>query len=320
MTPDEERELIFGLIQNQLKDPPVIIWGSGASVPFGIPGMWHLNETLKKKVPDFDDSSNNLEIELGKDKYKTLMPTIKSVIWSEIANADEKVLSEIVSSYSAKYSGLEVLVNKFIDTHPKVLNIITTNYDRVIESVLGYAGIDFTDGFEGKNLSLFDESSFRAENIVNLIKVHGSLSWFQANGQIRFLNDNKWSFEPQIICPGKNKYQEAYESPYRELIQKSDQYIKNASSFLAIGFGFNDEHLTPRIRAKVKTGSPIVVITKSITSSCKHELKDAERYTLIEKEDDDKTKVTFKNSVKAVPKELIIEGSYWMLNNFNKII
>ena len=146
------------------------------------------------------------------------------------------------------------------------------------------------------------------------------MNWFNANGEVRFFNENKWEFDPQIICPGKNKYQEAYESPYRELIQKSDEFIKSAASFLAVGFGFNDEHLTPRIRAKVKNGTPIVVITKNITTSCKAELKDAEKYVFLEEGSFDNTKVTYKESATTIEKEIILDGSYWMLNNFNEII
>ena len=101
---------------------------------------------------------------------------------------------------------------------------------------------------------------------------------------------------PLIISPGKNKYREAYENPYRDLIQKADTLIDNAESFLVIGFGFNDEHLTPKIKEKVNNGTPLVLITKEITNSCRNELERAQKYVLLEenkttKEQNNKTDI-----------------------------
>lgn len=316
---DEDKDILFKIIQSQLKNPPVVIWGSGATIPFGLPSMGTLTEVLKNNIPDFDPDCDNLEIELGKDKYQKRMPEIKKIIWDTVGQKDDEVLDEIVKSYSGKFKGIELLAQKFIDAHPQVLNIITTNYDRVLEHVLAYSGIDYSDGFSGKNLSIFDENRFPSENIVNLIKVHGSLNWFLLDGEIRYLAKND-VYEPQIICPGRNKFQEAYSSPYRELIQKSDGYINNAMSFLVVGFGFNDEHLTPKISPRIKRGIPIIVITKTISDSCYKELENAERYVLMEDAKENKTRVIYKENATSNKKEILIDGSYWSLNNFMEII
>lgn len=319
MSTEDEQGFVFGLIQKQLKNPPVIIWGSGATIPYGLPSMGELTEILKSHFKEFDQECENLELELGKDKYQTQMPEIKKIIWDTVAQRDELVLDEIIKNYSAKYKGIELLVRKFIDAHPRVLNIITTNYDRVIEHVLAYSGIDYSDGFSGKKLSIFNEHYFPTEGIVNLIKVHGSLNWFLLDGEIRYLDKNE-IYEPQIICPGRNKFLEAYSSPYRELIQKSDAYINEAMSFLVVGFGFNDEHLTPKIIPRLKKGTPIIVITKTISESCFKELEHAERFVLMEEAENNKTRVIFKENINESKKEVIIDGSYWMLNNFIDII
>lgn len=316
---EEIKERVFTIIQNYLKTPPVIIWGSGATVPFGLPSMNTLNGILKDNIPVFDKECDNLEVELGKDKYHEVMPQIRNLIWHAISTVDNEVLQNLLISNSDDYNGIKKLVEKISDAHPKVTNIITTNYDRIIENVLSFHGIPFTDGFLGKELSLFDESLFSSKNIVNIVKVHGSLNWFDFGGEIRYLQNNIESSVPQIICPGKNKYQEAYKSPYRELIQKSDLFINSADSFLVVGFGFNDEHLTPRIKSKIKKGTPIVVITKIISETCLTELESAEKYVLLEDDGDNKTKVTVKerNSEKQI---IILEGNFWSLNNFVKII
>lgn len=316
---EEIKERVFTIIQNYLKTPPVIIWGSGATIPFGLPSMGKLNDIIKENIPEFDKNCDNLEIELGKDKYQEMMPQIRNLIWHAISTVDKEVLQNLLDSNNENFNGIKKLVEKISDAHPKVTNIITTNYDRIIEYVLSFHGIPFTDGFLGKDLSLFDENLFSSKNIVNIVKVHGSLNWFDLGGEIRYLQNNIENSVPQIICPGKNKYQEAYKSPYRELIQKSDLYINSANSFLVVGFGFNDEHLTPRIKTKIKKGIPIVVITKIISEACLNELEGAEKYVLLEDDGDNKTKITIKesNSEKQI---IILEGNFWSLNNFIEII
>lgn len=316
---EEIKERVFTIIQNYLKTPPVIIWGSGATIPFGLPSMGKLNDIIKENIPEFDKNCDNLEIELGKDKYQEMMPQIRNLIWHAISTVDKEVLHNLLDSNNENFNGIKKLVEKISDAHPKVTNIITTNYDRIIEYVLSFHGIPFTDGFLGKDLSLFDENLFSSKNIVNIVKVHGSLNWFDLGGEIRYLQNNIENSVPQIICPGKNKYQEAYKSPYRELIQKSDLYINSANSFLVVGFGFNDEHLTPRIKTKIKKGIPIVVITKIISEACLNELEGAEKYVLLEDDGDNKTKITIKesNSEKQI---IILEGNFWSLNNFIEII
>ena len=59
----------FTVIQNFLKDPPVIIWGSGATIPYGLPSMNDLNKKLKSAIPSLQEleESENLEAALEKN-------------------------------------------------------------------------------------------------------------------------------------------------------------------------------------------------------------------------------------------------------------
>ena len=67
---ESDKSSAFCTIQEMLEKPPVIIWGSGATIPFGLPSMQDLNKMLSEKVKDFDGSNNNLEEELGKEKLE----------------------------------------------------------------------------------------------------------------------------------------------------------------------------------------------------------------------------------------------------------
>jgi hypothetical protein len=317
---DDIQEKIFKIVQVFLKNPPLIVWGSGATISFGLPSMLSLNEALKKEITDFDISNNNLEDELGKEKYQEKLPQIKKTIWNEVSNADILVLKKIIANKTNDFNGVKLLIEKCIEAHPKVLNIVTTNYDRVLEHLLAYQCIDFTDGFEGKTLSIFNETNFKDANIVNLVKVHGSLNWFNVNGEIRYLSSETATEMPQIVVPSKNKFEETYNLPYRELIQKSDILINNALSFLVVGFGFNDKHLTPRIEANIKKGIPLVLITKEISTNTFKELQSAEKYILFEEAEVGKTKVIYKENKSSKQIIEIIDGDFWQLNEFMEIL
>lgn len=320
-TTEEIREKVYKIVQTFLKNPPLIVWGSGATISFGLPSMDELNDELKSKIDGFDTNNNNLEIELGKEKYQKQMPEIKEAIWNKVNIADSLVLEKIISNKTNDFAGIKLLIEKFYDTQPRTVNFVTTNYDRVLEYVLSYYNFPFTDGFNGKMLSIFDESRFQDKNNVNLVKVHGSLNWFEVDGETRFMPSNTKEKIPKIIAPGKNKYKESsIYSPYRELIQKADNLIKATSSFLVIGFGFNDEHLTPRIKAKIKQGTPIVLITKKITDNSFKELQNAEKYIFFEESDSNKTKVIYKENNTGDKQDMELEGNLWQLYNFMEIL
>ena len=313
---------IFSIIQNFLKNPPVIIWGSGATIPFNLPSMTQLNDALKEKIEGFNATNENLENELGKDKYKEKMPEIRRVVWETVNQADKQVHEKLTKGNFDDLEPIKNMIEKFRECHPRIVNIITTNYDCILEYVMSYYEISFTDGFSGKDFSIFSDTNFKEKKLVNLIKVHGSLNWFKIQDSIRFLSSHSECCEPIIICPGKNKYQEASQSPYRDLIQKSDNLIKNASSFLVVGFGFNDEHLTPKIRAKVKAGAPLVLVTREATESCKREMAQAQKYVFLQKckESENKTLVMIKEGREAEMEEKSIDGNYWQLNKFMEIL
>ncbi|OIR25287.1 SIR2 family protein [Bathymodiolus thermophilus thioautotrophic gill symbiont] len=317
---DEATESIFNIVQRFLKSPPLVVWGSGATISFGLPSMRELSKALKNEIKDFDASNDNLEDELSKDKYKDKLPQIKQTIWKKVNDADILTLKNLIDNNTDDFNGIKLLFEKFIDPHPKVLNIVTTNYDRVLEHLLSYQGVDFTDGFNGKTLSTFDAANFKDSNIVNLVKVHGSLNWFNVNEKVRYLPCETVNKTPKIIAPSRDKFEETYGLPYRELIQKSDTLIGNALSFLIVGFGFNDKHLTPRIKANINKGIPLVLITKEISKNTFKELENAGKYILFEEAETGETKVIYKERGSSEQVEKVIEGDFWQLNKFMEIL
>ena len=168
-------------------------------------------------------------------------------------------------------------------------------------------------------MSVFDENKFLDKDIINLMKVHGSLDWFDVDHEVRKLNSD-FGYDPVMIPPGKNKYRTTHNSPYRELMQKSDEAIKKAPSFLVVGFGFNDEHITPLVSKKTKAGIPIVVVTMEVTSTTETQLEKAKKVIYIEADkDNNKSRIRIIENGYTVSNS-IEDGQFWTLNKFMDIL
>ena len=309
---------IYQTIQEYLKEPPLVIWGSGATIGFGLPSMSKLKDEIGKAMLTFDKTCTDLEAELGKDKYEADLPKIRKIIRNVVCDADIKAKEQLLKN-SDDFEGVRRLTKFCHDPHPKVMNVVSTNYDRILEYVWGYNGLHYTDGFEQHELAEFDENKFCDKDVINLMKVHGSLDWFEVDHEVRKLTTD-FGYDPVMIPPGKNKYRTTHNSPYRELMQKSDDAIKKASSFLVVGFGFNDEHITPLVGKKTRNGTPIVVVTKEVTSTTEKELEKAKKVIYVEAASDiSKSHIRiFENG--TLKSDTIEDKDYWKLNSFMDIL
>lgn len=296
------KDKIFKLVQDYLKPCHVIIWGSGATIPFGMPSMMELKEKLKIT------ENGNLEEILSSITNEQEIVNYKNNIFKIINHEDASFLGSINDD---TFRNLNLLIKYFYDAHPNCLNIITTNYDCVLEYLLAYYDYPFSDGFSGRELSNFNEENFKNKKHINTIKVHGSLRWNQ-NSKYSYCNDSM-----KAIFPNNEKYREASQEPFRTLIAKSDSIIKQSKGFLVVGFGFNDEHLTPKIEQAIKSNGNVVIVTKTATEQTKAKINNATKFVLIESYDG-KTKFSYKENNEN--KESILDGEFWKLENFKNIL
>ena len=345
---DKEIDMLAHVVQDYLKEPPMIIWGSGATIPCGLPKMSDLGESVKKKkkIQGLDVEHldvENFEEELGREEYQgnaKFMADVRRLIWLCVHRADHKVVDLMIDA--AKEVGnansgvdqhhptaIQRMMETFMSAHPRLLNIVTTNYDRVLEYVASFYKISFSDGTTGRALSSFDQKNFVKKDGVNIIKVHGSLSWFIKDGRFVCCDRLREKLDPCIIIPGRGKYKDAFQIPYRELLQQADTAIAQAKSFFAYGFGFHDEHVTPEIRKRVQTGVPIVVVAKDISKECIQELSSATKCVLIAEsfegdkkktESREETRVRIRGFARGENQELEINGSFWKLSEFMNLL
>ena len=176
---------IFRIIQKYTEANPLFFVGSGASAAYGLPGMKKLGEHLlaslsSKYVTDNDWKHFEDNIKSGKDLESAMtdivfkediINDIRKETWKLISEKDLEIFSDVV--FCNKEIALSRLIKIYYQAHPQKVDIITTNYDRLIEYACDKVRIPLNNGFSG-HYSKFYSDSFGKRNIVNLVKVHGS--------------------------------------------------------------------------------------------------------------------------------------------------
>jgi len=161
--------------------------------------------------------------------------------------------------------------------------VVTTNYDRLIEIAVEEAGLGVDTLFVGQfaghlnekesRLSFCREVTLKRKNVryhyrerVNVFKPHGSLDWYYREGKpVRYAGD--LSLPRLIITPGLNKFRNGYESPFDRHRERANGAIDRASRFLALGYGFNDDHLETHLTPRIKSGIPTLLLTHSLSDN-----------------------------------------------------
>jgi hypothetical protein len=335
-------EALLKQLQDWTNKVPLLILGSGASVPFGLPSMWKLGEHLKKTL-SFDNDTDKAQFEIFKenldknnDLEKTLLEiqlndnVLKVVLkatWELIAEADLKAYEQFI--LKGKEFPLVVLMKHLLATTDRKLSIVTTNYDRIAEHSASVAEAFICTGYAQNYIGHFADTihTNTLSNIkgysgqVNIWKVHGSLDWFETpakeNIHLPLRNSIPQDYKPLIVTPGLSKYAETHNEPYRTIFTQADYEVQNANGFLCIGYGFNDVHFQQKLIQQIKT-KPIIVITKELTPKTKEAIIDGgcKNYILMEKSDEAHTKI-----YSSSQGEHIIENvSYWNLSEYLKLI
>lgn len=172
----------------------------------------------------------------------------------------------------------DILLHRKSSLLNKQVNIFTTNIDAFFEKVSEDLTIEYNDGFTGSLNPKFQTSNFRKSVFktsahfsntaeiptLNIIKLHGSLTWElneEKNGFVYsklkavelladlIKDDDKFKdtyfSELQIINPTKSKFEETVMGVvhYELLRMYSDELEKENSVLFVIGFSMADEHI-----------------------------------------------------------------------------
>lgn len=321
---------------------PLIILGSGASVPFNLPSMWTLGDHIKNKVVVTDgddqmqferfktifDEKGDLESALSELQLRpALLTEIVARTWDLINKADLDAYENFIESKCD--FPLSRLIQYLLNTSTKRLSIITTNYDRIAEYAASIADSVIVTGYANSYIGHFSRTIYSKVSIpagyrgqVNIWKVHGSLDWFKTKEEKNVMLPLRHSLPtglvPSIVTPGLSKYSETHNEPYRTIFAEADKEIESANAFLCIGYGFNDSHVQPKLLAQIRNNKPIIVLAKKLTAKTVQSIIDAKckNYILLEDGDNGIT-----NIYSSQKENMSLNNSkYWMLGEYLALI
>ncbi len=319
---------------------PLIILGSGASAAHGMSGMGALAAHLVAHTDTLGLSPAeiaawerfcqvlrdgvDLETALHQvDVSEELTGRIIKATWSLINSEDVRIFRKSLQNKAMFPLGR--LLGHMLRSSLSTINIVTTNYDRLAEYACEQERTHHYTGFtHGFFRQLAAPTEITTARKVNIWKVHGSLDWFKSPledivglSNIDGVPDN---YEPQIVTPGTQKYQRTHLEPYRSIINNADQAITAAKSYLCIGYGFNDEHIQPKLMVKcIRQNAPITIVTYELSAAAKKLILDgkAQNYLAIERGATDDQSVVYSSYEKA---PFTVDRNIWSLEGYLSLI
>ncbi|WP_419840013.1 SIR2 family protein [Candidatus Poriferisodalis sp.] len=293
-------ELVAAAARRCLQTVPVIVLGSGASIAHELPSTGDVTEFVRLQSPDPSWSSEELgawqslierledsdiEEALARQNLPdSLQDYIVRVVWGFIQERDCSAFNEIISS--GLRTPLARLYDFFFSTSEQEVSVVTTNYDRLAEYSADIANRWHYSGFppgyyrqRHANLPYkisLPRLSGNAPGLkkVNVWKVHGSLDWFfRIDGDVISITaarDIPTGCRPAIITPGLHKYEQTHQEPFRSILSGADSALDTASTYMCVGYGFNDQHIHPRLLSRWRSGEArLLILARHLTSQAR---------------------------------------------------
>ncbi|MEK8019218.1 MAG: SIR2 family protein [Candidatus Parabeggiatoa sp.] len=358
MTQRLTKKIAYSKLQAFFNEKPMVLFGTGTSCAidarFGMAALKEhlfteiqkqsLTESQKKEwdeVVTFLQSSNDFE--------KAMDAINDSELIQLITNKTAAFLIQIEQHYAIKILKAEVewpaialfkrLVNGLPETDRK-LHVATPNYDLLAEYAFEQANIPYLTGFIGGICRQLDwtqceravtyiETVSKGRKIgkvrkfkkhIRLYKVHGSLNTFKLNDQV--VENNAWintvpTGVERMMQTGTSKVEWLYQN--RELLVTFDNAVKDHSSFLFLGFGFNDSQLNQTLKAKLKhQKNPGLIINRDSNESIEMFLNESDNLWLVCKhQDNNSTRIynkQYENELYLKDKEI------WKIEHFTREI
>lgn len=348
----EQVDKAWKFCQSCLRANPVLIIGSGASVPYGLPTMWDLGkalvESIEKENPDvvqnekwqsFKAKLEEVGLEQAIDsadiwRDETLYSAIKIHTWYHIVGRDSLIQKLVLDNNDAL--ALSKLIRYLFTSDNHLVQAVTPNYDRLIEYACEAAEVlwrtNFQHGYMGAwrgdkpAIEFWNNGKKVPEKTLELWKVHGSLDWFSfEKAGIRSVpctNDLPAGASPLIVPPSIKKMTETHDDPFRKIMHEVDNVLCEANAFFCIGYGFNDSHIQAKLFDRARRDrKPVLIIAKKLTETArKLFLEDGEQieYLAFEEAGNNGTMMYDKENKEG----LLIEGQHvWNLAHFvNEVI
>lgn len=153
---------------------PVIVLGSGASIPYGLASMTEISESLKRLFTEKEYTNTESKactqkiignINRGDGLEKALLDVrateeveidIVENVWALISKQDQALYSEILQG---KELALTELFNRMVyGRREATINVVTTNYDRIAEYAASKTDSYINTGFSHSYFGVIKQS------------------------------------------------------------------------------------------------------------------------------------------------------------------
>lgn len=261
------------------------LFGAGTSAEAGYPLMGGLTievvkglsenkkhrETLKEILCDkslaYDAAKGTPNIEILSNLVTEYFVNTQDPKYGDLESEIRKLIIDNILSikpnikYHVRF--LEALKQRAHGTSSTV-TILTTNYDVLFELAAGLVGVRMETGFDGPLRRYFDPSVFdlergirgngrfdpRKELRVNLIKLHGSVSWLKYDDRVFESGLDFGSAMPEraLVYPRRSKVVDTLSEPFDQLFTWAYRTLGSNCKFLvACGFSFGDKHINDQL-------------------------------------------------------------------------
>lgn len=271
----------------------VVLAGSGTSLgPVGGPSMKDLWDAAIGKPPNQDATSTakkinydlpalTSNIEEFLSKSEAYLQVMDDTDVKNFVNSCKKVILETCSAFlnveklEAHKTFLHRLSRRRV-RDPR-LKVFTTNYDLCFEQAASALGGVVIDGFSFTPPRHYDPRYFGydiirrprssedqgnyLEGVFLLYKLHGSVNWARDTNGLIQEKINPSPDEACLIYPARGKYQQSFLQPHLESMSQYLAALREPNTCLfAIGFGFNDDHLSEPLLAAVRSNPHLRLI------------------------------------------------------------
>lgn len=333
-------EIVQDIKQRNLSrnNMPKLIVGTGLSIIYGVPGMTALTVELDNKI---NNSDNTELISMWKKHYESiflngleaglsnitqgeniLVDEIRAITAKFILESEEKIHCSILQRDTG-FSKLLKYLSETVSVSKKIIDIMTPNYDRIIEIICDKLGIGVITGFTGSLYCSFNKNILKKPTDVynckdsiwvRLFKPHGSINWLNEDGKIYLSNDyevlNNKSELIEIVTPGSSKYKVTMtNNTFRYMREDFNELLNNENNYslLIYGYGFNDAHFDAALFESFQKN--VLIISRDVKQEIIDKALGQKNITIFYHKDD-KEYMIYKS------KKYIIDVSLWDIDKF----
>ena len=227
-----------------------------------------LDEILTAKGLTYNPAAGTPTIEILSDLVTEYFVTTQEPKYGDLESDIRKLIVDVILSVTDPdlthhVRFLEALKRRAHGTSSTV-TILTTNYDVLFELAAGEVGVRVETGFDGPLRRQFDPTVFdlvrgtvdkkrftpRSELHVNIIKLHGSVSWLKHGGRVFESGLDLRSVTPEraLVLPRRRKVMDTLVEPFDQLFTRASRTLgANCQFVVACGFSFSDKHINDQL-------------------------------------------------------------------------